>query len=253
MTPGILLPRLIAHRGASTIAPENTLAALGAAADAGVEAVEFDVRLTRDGACVVFHDDDLDRTSNGSGPVAECDLADLQRLDAGAWFSPAFAGEPIPTLSEVHELCSARGLTANLEIKADPGGEAAVARAVCAELVSRGEASPVTVVSSKSAECLRIVRREMPLMPIALILHNESLWRALDEARDIGCAALHVSRRRVRGLLVARVKDAGLQLGAYTVNEPARAKRLLTKGVDYLFSDVAEQLMPALAPAADSV
>ena len=92
---------VIAHRGASSYAPENTLAAFDLALQMGVRQIELDVHLTSDGHIVVIHDDTVDRTTNGSGPVASQMLAELQELDAGAWFGASFAGERIPTLDEV--------------------------------------------------------------------------------------------------------------------------------------------------------
>ena len=93
-------PFLIAHRGASALAPENTLAALSRAAEDGADVVELDVHLASDGSVVVLHDGCLRRTTSGWGWVDRKTLADLKTLDAGRWFDPLFAGEPIPTLAE---------------------------------------------------------------------------------------------------------------------------------------------------------
>src|SRR3990172_9877913 len=96
-----MAPVVIAHRGASGSCPENTLAAFRRAAALGADMIELDVQLTRDGEVVVIHDWTLDRTTSGTGPVRACSLAELRRLDAGAWFDAAFAGERVPTLGEV--------------------------------------------------------------------------------------------------------------------------------------------------------
>ncbi len=98
---GDLPPLLIGHRGAKAVAPENTLASFRRAWEDGADVVEMDVRLTADGAVVVIHDETVDRTTDGHGVVAEMTLAELRRLDAGRWFSPAYAGERIPTLDEI--------------------------------------------------------------------------------------------------------------------------------------------------------
>lgn len=247
------LPRLIGHRGASAHAPENTLAALRAAAALGVPAVELDVRVSRDGACVLIHDPDLDRTTDGNGRVTAHTLAELRDLDAGAWFDAGFAGEPMPTLAEALDLCAQLGLRVNLDIKALRGGEADVASAACAVLKDLGKDTPVTIVSSLRARCLHVVRREMPDLPIGVVLRYGRFGRAMADARELGCVAMHVLWWRISGRLTRRVKAAGLHLGVFTVNEPARAIRLFAKGADYVFSDVAERLMPALAPATDPV
>ncbi len=241
------LPPVIGHRGASAHAPENTLAALRAAAALGVAAVELDVRLSRDRACVLLHDPDVDRTTNGNGKVGAHTLAELQALDAGAWFDPGFAGEPMPTLAEALGLCAELGLRVNLDLKALPGGEADVASAACAVLKDIGKDAPVAIVSSLRARCLHVVRREMPDLAIGVVLRYGRFGRAMADARELDCAAMHVLWWRVHGRLTRRVKAAGLHLGVFTVNDPARAARLLAKGADYVFSDVAEKLMPALA------
>src|SRR6187455_95113 len=97
-TPSLMV---IAHRGASSYAPENTLAAFDLALEMGVRHVELDVDFTSDGHIVVIHDDSVDRTTNGSGPVTSHTLATLRSLDAGAWCGAQFAGQRIPTLDEV--------------------------------------------------------------------------------------------------------------------------------------------------------
>ena len=103
------LPRVIAHRGASAAAPENTLAAFRAAKEQGAEMVELDARLTRDGVLVVIHDSTLDRTTDGRGRVALSDSDSIARLDAGSWFDPAFRGERLPTLVNTVQRCNPGG------------------------------------------------------------------------------------------------------------------------------------------------
>jgi glycerophosphoryl diester phosphodiesterase len=96
--------RVIAHRGFSGVAPENTLVAIRRGIEIGADMAEIDVTLSKDGYVVVIHDETLDRTTNGTGPVSDATLEELQRLDAGSWFAPEFAGEKIPTLGEVLDL-----------------------------------------------------------------------------------------------------------------------------------------------------
>ena len=96
-------PLVIAHRGASAYAPENTLAAFRLAAEQGADAVELDAKLSADGQVVVIHDPTVERTTNGSGEVRQLSLAQIKSLDAGGFLSPQFAGEPIPTLAEVFD------------------------------------------------------------------------------------------------------------------------------------------------------
>ncbi|MEE8523355.1 MAG: glycerophosphodiester phosphodiesterase family protein, partial [Thermoanaerobaculia bacterium] len=111
-------PRVIAHRGFSGVAPENTLVAIRKAIDVGADMAEIDVLLSRDRHVVVIHDDTLDRTTDGKGPVEDLSLEELRRLDAGSWFSAEFAGERMPTLAEVLDLVRGRILL-NVEIKSE--------------------------------------------------------------------------------------------------------------------------------------
>ena len=111
------LPSVIGHRGAAGLAPENTLAALHKAHAVGCRWVEIDLRLTADGALVLLHDERIDRTTNGRGRVARLPWAALQRYDAGGWFDPAFAGEPVPSLAEAIAVLGECGLGANVELK----------------------------------------------------------------------------------------------------------------------------------------
>ena len=121
------LPLIIAHRGDLSRAPENTLPAFQRAWEAGADGVELDVRLTRDGRLVVFHDRNLDRTSNGTGPVNHCTLADIRSLDVGSWFAPEFNGETAPTLDEVFESLP-RDYLINVEMKVVVTGMKHIAR-----------------------------------------------------------------------------------------------------------------------------
>ncbi len=129
------LAPVVGHRGASAHAPENTLASLRRAWELGAAWVEFDVKLTRDGVPILMHDAKLKRTTNGSGLVASLDYAAIARLDAGAWFPGAFAGERIPTLDEAVALLQELGLAANVEIKPCPGREVETGRLVAQALL----------------------------------------------------------------------------------------------------------------------
>src|SRR5436309_263912 len=129
-TPGAP-PFIVAHRGASALAPENTLAAFRRALEAGAPAVECDVHLTADGAPIVIHDARVDRTTNGTGEVASLTLAALRALDAGGWFDPRFAGERLPTLEETLAIAAGRS---RVFVELKPGGGAALVDRALAEI-----------------------------------------------------------------------------------------------------------------------
>src|SRR5436190_15911165 len=127
-------PPVIAHRGASAYAPENILVTFKEAKRLGAKWIEFDVMLAGSGEVVVIHDVTVDRTTDGKGPVSDYLYSDLKKLDAGSWFSPAFAGAEIPTLEQVIALSEEYDLCANIEIKCVPGDEEKTAKAVLALL-----------------------------------------------------------------------------------------------------------------------
>src|SRR5262245_61386278 len=141
-------PRVLAHRGGGTLAPENTLAGLRAAAAHGFRGVEFDAKLTRDGVAVLMHDETLDRTTNGRGAVAQTDWKALEHLDAGSWCDRRFAGEAIPTLTAALRVCAVLGLWPNVEIKACPGREAETGDTVAREALDRWPDSTIPLLSS---------------------------------------------------------------------------------------------------------
>jgi glycerophosphoryl diester phosphodiesterase len=240
-------PRVIGHRGAVASAPENTLAGFRKAAELGVRWVEFDVRLTFDGHCVLLHDETAERTTNGAGRIRDLALAELQRLDAGSWFGPAFAGERVPTLDETIALLAELGLGANVELKPSPGQEEETARRVMAILRDRWPASlPMPLVSSFQEAALAAAREAMPEAPRGLLLGAVPRdWR--QRAEDLDCATIHCDHNRLEPDLVRAMSEAGYPVLAYTVNDPARAATLFEWGVAAVFSDAPERIAPPAA------
>jgi glycerophosphoryl diester phosphodiesterase len=242
-------PRIIGHRGAALAAPENTLAGFCMAAALNVEWVEFDVRLTSDGRCILLHDDTLDRTTNGRGPVARLTFDEVRRLDAGGWFGPDFAGQPVPGLEETIGLLAQLNLGAVVELKPAPGAEAETGRAVAAILAERWPAAlPPPLLSSFKPAALAAAREVAPQLTRALLVGTLPRdWRRQIEALD--CAMLHADQRRLDRPTVEVVRDAGLPLFAYTVNLPQRARELFSWGVDAVFSDCPDRVADGLAEA----
>jgi len=242
--PPFDVPRVIAHRGASASAPENTLAAFRRAHEQGARWVEFDVKLTADNRPVVFHDETLDRTTDGRGPMAETPLAGLGELDAGKWFDPEFSGELVPTLEEVLDLLADLGMGANMEVKPCPGRdeETAALSLDVARQVWPGDAPPL-LISSFSRVALDVARRTAPQWPRGLLLDTitEDWKQAAEtvEAWSIHCAADPLTPSRV-----AEVLDAGYRVMVYTVNDPGRALNLWDWGVHAIFTDQPEVLLP---------
>jgi glycerophosphoryl diester phosphodiesterase len=236
------LPPVIGHRGAAARAPENTLAALRCAAALGCRWVEFDVRLTGDGALVLCHDPTLERTTNGAGPVAAHPLAAIRQLDAGARFGPEFVGERMPTLDEALALCVELRLGADIEVKAERGRDYAAAAAAVAILQRPGRALPALLVSSFALPILAALHTLAPHLPLgALFRQVPRGWRTI--ARRLDCVAIGADQRRLTAGRAAAIRAAGYPLAAYTVNDPALARRLYAWGVTSVFSDAPDIIL----------
>ena len=157
------VPSIIAHRGASGHAPENTLAAIAKAADLGAAWVEFDCMMCAGGELVVHHDESLKRITGVARDVPDCRLEEIQALDAGSWFDAGFAAETIPSLAQVITLLADRGLGANVEIKPATGYEAATGRLVAREVRRLWPSDlPMPVISSFSEMALQESLRAYP-------------------------------------------------------------------------------------------
>ncbi|SDH33707.1 glycerophosphodiester phosphodiesterase family protein [Roseospirillum parvum] len=244
----MLLPPLVGHRGVAAVAPENTLAGLKAAARLGVPAVEVDVKLTADSRPVLFHDETLERTTDGLGDLAATPLEVLAGFSAGLNFSREMARETVPTLEEALDLILDLGLGLDLEVKPCPGRAeetARVALAVAAGLWPAEVAPPV--ISSFTAPCLAVAREVVPDWPRALLVERADA-DARAAAGELGCAGLFVEQRGLDAATVATAREAGLSVAAYTVNAPERAAELLGFGVDSLISDAPHLL--GIAPGA---
>jgi glycerophosphoryl diester phosphodiesterase len=173
-------------------------------------------------------------------------LDQIRRCDAGAWFGPAFAGEPVPTLDEALHLAAELGLGANIEIKAERGRASATAAAVAACLARLGGRAPPVLVSSFVAEALAAMRQLAPQVPRGLLLKLLSRgWAAT--AQRLGCATLNFDHRRLHAPLVAAIRAAGYPVLAYTVNDPARARQLFDWGVTSVFSDAPDIILTMIA------
>jgi glycerophosphoryl diester phosphodiesterase len=240
-------PRILAHRGGGTLAPENTLGAIRIGAQMGFKGVEFDVMLAGDGTPVLMHDRTLKRTTRARGEVAHTPYAELARLDAGSWHGRGWHSERIPRFEDAAHLCRSLGLWVNVEIKPAYGFERrtgeAVARAA-AELWRGAHLPPV--LSSFSPVALAAAREAAPQLPRGLLLTRlPPHWREM--LRDLECVALHANYRSLRQRTVQEARAAGCAVLAWTVNDRRPARRLLGWGVDCLVTDRLDRIGPGLA------
>ncbi len=199
--------------------------------------IELDVQLTRDREVVVVHDWTLGRCSNGRGRVASRTLAELRRLDVGSWFDPAFAGERMPTLAEVLDAC---GLPVNVELKARPR-DGLEARALA--VVRAASAENRVVFSSFQGESLVRLRRQSDDVAIAVLWPRRRLTAALRLAAGVRATALHIRKDAASPAEVAVALAAGLEVRAWTVNDPAEFVPLGAMGVRGVFTDFPERFL----------
>ncbi len=229
--------KLIAHRGASAYAPENTLAALEKAGELGAAWVEVDVRLTLDGEVVVFHDARLDRCTNGRGMVRKTPYAVIEKLDAGSWFSSRFAHEKIPTLDQWLQVASKQGCGIILDLKGSLFDFKRLADQVSV-LLSRywGSHLPQPIISSESVVCLRAMAAHKLGLSLAYIMRKEHRgWQKV--VKQLHCVAVHLDHQFISETWLNSLKKNKLHIAAYTVNDPLRAQQLFDWGVDSVFSD----------------
>lgn len=234
------MTKVIAHRGASGYAPENTLRAFQQAVLLGADGVELDVQLTRDGELVVIHDETLDRTTTGAGRVYSYTFAELRTLDAGRWFSPSPKPERIPHLREVLELLAGTDLLLNVELKNDVVPYEGIEAKLCTLL--QDYPNQQVIVSSFNHYSLRKLKQINPACNIAL-LYMERIVEPWLYAHKQKAVALNPHYPNIVPELVAGCREANVALYAWTVNREEDMKRLLVAGIDGVMTDYPARLM----------
>lgn len=230
-------PLIFAHRGASSYAPENTLAAFELALQQGAPAIELDAKLCADGHVVVIHDQTVDRTTFSSGRVKDLGLSDLRRMDAGSHFDICFKGEKIPTLEEVLITIGRRALI-NIELT-NYGSPRDNLPYTVAELVSKYDLVSNVLFSSFNPIALVRVHRLLPTAPIGLLALTGApgAWARSWLGRLIPYQSLHPELGDVNPKLIRNIHKHARKVIAYTVNQEEDMRRLIQMGVDGFFSD----------------
>lgn len=233
----------IAHRGASSYAPENTVAAFDLAIEMGARHLELDVHFSRDGHLVVIHDDAVDRTTDGSGPVTSHTLAALTALDAGSWFDPRFKGERIPTLDAV--LARYRGRAhLHVEIK---GHSADLAQRTVDLIRSRGMREQVTITSFQKAK-LEETRARAPELPTGWLV-GEVGDAIIAQARAMGLTQICPRAVALTPELVHRLHAERFVVRAWGVATEDLMRQVVTAGADGMTVNFPDKLLAHLATA----
>ena len=228
----------IGHRGASAAAPENTLAAFAAALDLGVDAIELDCQLSADDELVVIHDETLERTTSGIGPVGARSWAELAALDAGSWRDPRFRGERIPRLADVLRLVDGRAVV-NVEIKS--ARDLGTIEPKLVQLASAHDALDWVLFSSFHEPALHNMRAVSVDAAIGVLWDRPAPTAAIELAKALAAGCIIPGRRHVDRALVDAAHAHNLGVWVWTVNELAEMRRLAALGVDALFSDHPER------------
>ncbi|MCM3339645.1 MULTISPECIES: glycerophosphodiester phosphodiesterase [Paenibacillus] len=229
---------VFAHRGASGYAPENTMAAFRKAVDMGCDGIELDIQQTKDGRLVIIHDENVKRTTNGSGYVADCTYEELCKLDAGSWFHSDFAKERLPLLDDYLDAIADTGLMTNIEIKNVPFFYKGIEQKLIQALSSRGMLDRV-IVSSFDHYALATIAELEPRIKLG-VLFGDRLFEPANYIRSLPFPvySVHPHFSFANEAFISACHDIGSKVYAYTVDRPEWAVALRSAGIDGIFSNV---------------
>ncbi|UCE41635.1 MAG: glycerophosphodiester phosphodiesterase [Candidatus Aminicenantes bacterium] len=231
---------VIAHRGASRAAPENTLSSMKKAIEFGADFAECDVFQTKDGEIVLFHDEEMERTTGKEGMIWDYTLAELKELEVGSWFKEEFRGEPIPTLQEVIQAVKGK-IKLNIEVKVS-GEDPEIAQKVV-DIIRAENIGKECMVTSFEKPVLEKVKEIAPDLITGFIFDEEHPPDIFDGNWEYVCS----KRNIVDEAFVQKAKQKGKKIFVWTVNYPAEMKKMIDLGVDGIITDVPDILKGILS------
>jgi glycerophosphoryl diester phosphodiesterase len=237
---------VVAHRGFSGAAPENTLVAFRQAIEIGSDMIELDIQLSKDEKIVVIHDESLERTTNGRGKVANHTLQEIKKLDAGSWLDPQFAGERIPTLQEVLDLAKGRVLV-NIEIKNPTHGQYPITELADKSLQAVKKAGMLdrVIFSSFNPDSLEHIQKKEPRAWVALLFHrpwNSFLEMTSGKEYDVlNLRNIHLNKEKI-----SQVHKEGRKVNVYTVNTEEELEQFVRWGADGIITNFPDRLIRIL-------
>ncbi len=242
-------PLIVAHRGSSGVAPENTVAAFRRAAEDGADMVELDVRMTKDFEIVVLHDRSVRRTTNGRGKIWELTLADLRTLDAGSWFSRRFAGERIPTLRHILDILPAH-VAVNIEVKTDGDSRwrPALQELLILQIRER-HAVHRCVVSSFDHRFLRRLHAIDPAIPTAVLYYpvRDFGKNPSKLVERVGAGMFTCSIGQLNKKIAANLENNHIPLGCYGVNSLRHFSKAVSYGASAIITDHPKEMLKLLS------
>lgn len=238
---------ILAHRGASAYAPENTIIAFKKAIEMGADGFELDIHLSKDGSLIVIHDESVNRTTNGSGFIKDLTLDEIKKLDASSWYNPKFSKEKVPTLDEVLHLIKDTQLLINIEIKHGPFFYKSIEQKIV-NCVVKYDMQDRVIVSSFDHYTLTKIKKIDPSVKTGALFvsRTNAPWKYI---KKIGADALHPHFISVTSELVKNCHENNIKIHTYTVNEPEHIKYLAKLGVDSIitnFPDRAKEIVDSL-------
>lgn len=237
----INLSPLVAHRGLKSKAPENTLAAFKAAHHHGFKWVEFDVKLSKDNVPVICHDATVNRTTNGSGKIANLSYSQLKTLDAGSWFGKSFSNETIPSLEETLEFCATASMGGNIELKPDKGLSEQQLQHYCQcsyQIITKFILKHPIIVSSFNHQALKNFAYLDNRINLGLLIDGKTnLDKILSLDQSLHFYSIHLPRKMASKENIRILKDKNKKIMVYTINTKRAANNLFSEGIDAIFTD----------------
>ncbi len=242
--------KIFAHRGFSGVAPENTMAAFERAVAIKADGIETDVHLSKDGKVVICHDETVNRTTNGSGSFQDLTWEELQAFDAGSWFSPEFSKERIPSLEDLLKLVSKTNLILNIELKTDKVLYPQIEEKVLA-LLKEYDLIDRSMISSFNFQSLSNVKALLPGIPTAALIKDpQTIANFWEQMLELKVNAIHPDHLYLTTDIIDAAQQRGIQVNAWTPNQPEEIKRLIElqiHGVITDFPEMAQQVLKTRA------
>lgn len=234
-------PLIIAHRGASGEAPENTLAAFQLAIEQGCDGIELDIHVTKDGQLIVIHDENIKRTTNGEGFVGDMTAEQLKKYDAGSWFSAKYKDERLPLLEEVLEIVP-KEIFINIEIKNIPSYYEGIEKKLLDIIVQKRRINQV-IVSSFDHQCLYRLKKLNRRISIGL-LYCENVVDPVAFAKLFGfpVVSLHPDYKAIREIEIMKAVQSGLKVFPWTVNSVDNMERMIRYGVSGIITNYPKRM-----------
>ncbi|WP_068671945.1 glycerophosphodiester phosphodiesterase [Oceanobacillus sp. Castelsardo] len=235
------MTKIYAHRGASKYAPENTLPAFNLAYEMKADGIETDVQLTKDGIPILIHDENVKRTTNGTGFVQDFTFAEIRELDAGAWFSRKYKNTPILSLEELLNWIKFKPLYLNIELKNNKIDYKHL-ELIVFEMVKEHQLLDRTTISTFNSESVKRLKEVNQMIEVAYLTSKQNN-KLVTYAEDLGANAIHVKYKLLNDKLMNESRKKDMKIRVYTINKYPSMKQCFHLGCDGIFTDVPDKAL----------